>query len=336
MYSLHSNETGQKDETGPPIVKLIRQWGGLSTDALLDPCSQYFLTPKIEGLIGYRKEFGCVVVYGDPVCAPNDTHALAQAFHQSLKGRCKNIIYLTASQSFALWAIQHICQAMVEYGEEIYLDPKFNPQDRQGTHASLVRRKVRHAEKEGISVKEYFPYDLETENAIEQVGKTWQKGRRGAQVHISNIHLFKNRLGKRWFYAQQGEDIVGVVVLNQLKARQGWHLNHLMNCPNAPHGTPEILIISILEHLRNENCPFVSFGALPAEDLGEIIGLTPFSAWTARQAYKIADKIFHLQGHKTFWGKFHPESKPSYLLFCYPKLGLREILAIMRAMNVSF
>jgi lysylphosphatidylglycerol synthetase-like protein (DUF2156 family) len=194
---------------------------------------------------------------------------------------------------------------------------------------------VRHAQHKGVSIKEYLAHDANIEQVIEQVGVSWLKSRRGPQIHISNIYLFDNRIGKRWFYAQQGNQIIGLVVLNQLQARQGWHLNHLMFTSDAAHGTPELLVVSVLEILQGEDCSFVSFGVAPADQLGTISGLSHFSAWTARQVYKIVNKMFHLKGHKMFWGKFHPQTQPSYLLFSQSRIGLREALALMRAMNAS-
>jgi lysylphosphatidylglycerol synthetase-like protein (DUF2156 family) len=324
----------QKDERSH-IVELVRRWGGLTTDALLDPNCQIFSLPQLEGFIGYQLVRGCAIVYGDPICSPSDVPQLAHAFQTSYQGQCKNIIYLMASEKFAQWAIPHLCKASVEYGEEIFLDPHCDPQERHGTHASLVRRKVRHAQHEGVSIREYLVHDGKMEQALEQVSTAWLQSRRGPQVHISNVHLFTDRLGKRWFYAHQEEHIVGVVVLNQVQKYQGWHLNHLMLTPQAPHGTPEFLITSVLEALKSENCSFVSFGVAPVDRLGTLVGLTPLSTWMARHIYHIASKIFHLKGHKMFWGKFYPQTRPSYLLFHQPSIGLREICALMRAMHVS-
>lgn len=326
----------QKNNERLQIVELVRRWGGLATDALLDPQCQHFRIPEIDGFIGYRIECGCAVVFGDPVCAPNDTFQLARAFHKFCQTQYKNIIYLIASEAFAKRSLQCICKAIVEYGEEVFLDPHCNPKERQGTHASLVRRKLRHALQRGVSIKEYIPFDATIEPKLEQVGGAWLKSRKGPQIHISNIYLFEDRIGKRWFYAQKDDQIIGIVVLNQLKAHQGWHMNHLMVTPEAPNGTPELLVVSVLEILKGEDCSFVSFGAAPADELGAIIGLSRFSSWIARQAYNIASKIFHLKGHKMFWGKFHPKTKPSYLVFHQPYIGIRETLALMRATNTSF
>src|SRR5262245_50974937 len=80
----------QRNNERLQIVEFVRRWGGLATDALLDPQCQYFRTPEIDGFIGYRIECGCAVVFGDPVCAPDDTFQLARAFHKFCQTQCKN------------------------------------------------------------------------------------------------------------------------------------------------------------------------------------------------------------------------------------------------------
>jgi lysylphosphatidylglycerol synthetase-like protein (DUF2156 family) len=103
----------------------------------------------------------------------------------------------------------------------------------------------------------------------------------------------------------------------------------------APHGTPELLVVSALEILAQEQCHFVTFGTTPAAQLGEIEGLGKISTWMARQAYQVAKKVFQFQGLKMFWGKFDPQSRRSYLLFSTPRIGPREIVGLTRALNVN-
>jgi lysylphosphatidylglycerol synthetase-like protein (DUF2156 family) len=317
------------------IVEKIRRWGGSASNALLDPACKLFIPSHIDGLLGYRLELGCAIVLGDPVCAPANIPILVHAFNHFCKVRGWKIIYTIASEQFAKWVIGHQGGALVEFGEELILDPHSDPRAKTGVNASLVRRKVRHALNENVKVQEYKGKNQEIEKEIEQVGQAWLNSRRGPQIYISHVNLFENRFGKRWFYAQQEENIIGTLVLNQLQARQGWLLNHLMITPQAPHGTPELLVISALEALQQEGCHFITFGNSPGKELGEIVGLNKINAWLARRAYKIANKIFHLDGKQKFWGKFHPESERSYLIFSNSHISFRELWGLMRALNVS-
>lgn len=317
------------------IVQLIRRWGGLTTDAILDPSTQIFMIPEVEGLIGYRILSGCAVVFGDPVCAPRDIPSLTQAFHRFCAAQKMPVIYLISSESFAKWSINQTCKAIVQFGEELYIDPQNDPRERQGTHASLIRRKVRHAIHEETVVKEHAAGDLSLEQSMLQTARSWLQARKGPQIHISRVRLFEDTHGKRWFYAMQRGRMVGMIVLNHLQARNGWLINHLMITPDAPHGTSELLVISALEALKREGCTYATFGAVPEMRLGEISGLSKMSTWMTRLIYRTAYHVFHLKGHKMFWGKFFPETLPSYLLFSRPQIGYQEIRALMEAMNVT-
>lgn len=324
----------KKDQT-TIILERIRRWGHASSDALLGNAVEYFTLPQIDGLIGYRQERKCIIVFGDPVCPPNDRPELALSFHHFAEQQGSSLIYISASKSFVEWSLMNnVCPKAIEFGEELTIDPHADPRQNTGVAASLVRRKVRHALREGVTFHEYIPEDIETEHSIEEVGKAWLKNRHGPQVYISNVNLFTNRLGKRWFYTSQNDRINGVALLHQLQAKQGWLLNHIMMTPDAPHGISELLVVNILELLAKESCKYITFGSVPASQLGEVHGMSPLSKWMAKMIYQLARRHFHLDSRKIFWDKFHPESQPTYLLFNRPSIGIQELSGLYRALNV--
>lgn len=319
----------------PDLIDIVRRWGGSTVDAVLDPHCRIFQTPGIEGVIGYKQELDCAIVFGDPLSSPENKMPLARAFKRYCLEKNWNSIYIIASKDFADQYRAEEDVALFKYGEELYLDPHDNPINKTGVHASLVRRKTRHATREGVTIQEYSGSDEEVEKQIEQVGLSWLKGREGPQIHISNVHLFENRMGKRWFYALKEQKIIGVVLLNELKAHQGWLLNHLMPIPGASNGTPELLIVSVLNQLAKESCKYITFGSVPAQKLDEVNGLGWASTYFAKLCYAMASRIFYLEGRGMFWRKFMPESKPCYLLFSNPRLSLKDLRALMRALNVT-
>ena len=298
------------------IVEFVRRWGGSTTDAVLDPNMRIFTLPNIEGFVSYRLAVGCAIVFGGPICAETDRAMLTQSFHRHIEEQGKAIVYIAASPTFADWAIQEVCGCMIEFGQELILDPACDPRKNTGTYGSLVRRKVKAALREGVKVHEYLNTgDTALEKEIERVGDLWLKSRHGAQVHISNVYLFQDRMGKRWFYAKKGDSIVGVVCINQLQAHKGWLLNHLMITLDAPTGTSEWLISTVLEVLQREGCRFVTVGMVTVGHLGKIIGLNPSLTWLAKKLFKIISKITRIDGLQTFWGKFQPIGQPVLCAF---------------------
>ena len=318
------------------IIEQVRLWGGGSSDAVLDHHFQFFSTPTVEGLIGYRQEYDCAVVFGDPMCSKENQSSLVEAFHQFCQQKGWSVIYMLATEDFAHKIKQSTKGILIEYGEELFMNPHDDPRKKKGNNASLVRRKERHALHEGVVFKEYNEQNPSIEQAFERVAEEWLKGRKGPQVYISHVRLFEDRLGKRWFYAERNGKIVGVIVANQLQSMNGWLINKLMITPDAPHGTPELLLVQTLETLAQEGAEYVTFGNVPSLKLGRIEGLSTFFTNILRFSFKILIKFFHLEGRKKFWEKFDPQEQSSYIVFAGPDIGIKEIKGLLKALNISF
>jgi lysylphosphatidylglycerol synthetase-like protein (DUF2156 family) len=315
------------------LVEQVRRWGGLTSDAVLDPAMQIYTIPEVDGFIGYRLIGKCAVAFGDPLCKPEDKARLAFAFHYFNLKQKQSVVYISCSESFAKWAIDNVCSTLFEFGQELIFDPPSDPKKKTGNHGSLVRRKVKQAIREGLTVCEHTREDLSIERKIEEVGEAWLQSRKGIQLHISNVYLFADCHGKRWFYAKRGEEIVGVITLNHLQSSEGWLINHLMVTPNAPNGTSEILVATVLETLEREHCPFATVGVVTTETFGEISGLNAFSTWLARVGFCLARKLVNLDGLQTFWGKYSPQGRPTYVLFSRNRVGLRELRGLSKALG---
>lgn len=316
------------------LIECVRRWGGVASNAVLEPNCNTFTTPSIEGMIGYRLENQCAVVFGDPVCNPEDIPSLTKAFHEYCQKNDWSISYLMTSQSFATWAIGHVCEALIEYGEELVVNPILDD-PRKGAKGSLVRRKVKQAIKGNVIVREYKTPSPEMNAHLEEVSHLWLQNRHGPQVFISTIRLFEDPFGKRWFYALQGDKIIGIAIITRLEASQGWLLGRLMTLPDAPNGTPELLVVSLIETLKQEHCPFLSFGVTPSKELGKIEGLNKATTWITYFGYNTARFFFHLDRKKTFWKKFQPKSLSAYLLFNKPKIGFKELIGLKQALNMT-
>lgn len=315
------------------VVELVRRFAGATSDAILDSSMQLFTQEGIEGFVSYRLEAQVAVVFGEPTCRDADKPHLAQAFHEAMQKLSKNVIYITASQKFSDWAIQNVSSTMMEMGEELFLDPMKSPEKEPGPLGSLVRRKTKRALREGVSVEEYQGSHVELEEEIERVGEVWLNHRKGTQFHISNVHLFEDRSGKRWFYAKQENRLVGVVTINRLEAQEGWLLNHLMTVPDAPIGTSELLIISVLDVLRKEGCRSVTVGSATSKKLGKIVGMNPLFCLLARVLFQFGRKLGQLDGLSMFWSKFQPRRQSTFLLFGRRWIGARELVAIKRSIS---
>ena len=317
------------------IVKLVRKWGDVNTDGILDTSCKIYTDPNIAGLIGYRIETGHAVVFGDPVASPSDKLLLAASFQTHCEEQNLGVVYTMVTEDFANWSSANQSGAVVEFGERFILDPQIDPAELRGSKAVLVRKKIKHAIRDGVAIHEYTNNDPNLKQQIEEVADDWLKRRRGPQVYLSRIQLFDDPYGKRWLYAIAGDKVVGLLILNELQSYQGWLLNNVMIKKDAPSGTSELLVITALHILKRENCRFTLIGPIPAKNLGIITGVSKVSSAISRFVYKCAKKVFHLDRHVMFWEKFQPAVERSYLLFPKNNLRLSSIVAILRAFNVG-
>lgn len=315
------------------LAEYIRQWGSAASIKLLEPASQLFTTHAIEGCIGYRIEGKCIAVFGDPVAAPEDKIALTLAFHEWIVSLRKEVVYITVSQEFIEWASHHVCKTVLEIGEELILNPHVDI--KEGSAGRVIRRKTNHARSAGVTIHELFEKAGKLYNAVQEISLAWVRARAGMQIYYTSVEVFEEMERKRYFYALQGGKVVGVVMLYYLDRSSGWVIHMLMTIPDAPPGTPELLISSITETLSREGCSFLSFGVVQAAGLGKVIGLGKLGTWTARTVFRTAQKMFSLEGRRLFWMKFRPQSTRTFVACSRQGMGISELLAIKKTFNVS-
>jgi hypothetical protein len=64
------------------LSNIIQKWGCAPSLALLNPSCRIFKIDGVEGVIGYRIESRCAIVFGDPLCAAENRILLINAFQK--------------------------------------------------------------------------------------------------------------------------------------------------------------------------------------------------------------------------------------------------------------
>lgn len=311
----------------------IEQWGQSTSIALYDSSSHFFCVPGIEGCIGYRSHSKHLVVFGDPLCSPHDIERITYAFASFSKFLNKSVMYVGASQSF----VQHLAcadYAWLSIGNELIINPQERPLYKPGKKASYLRNKYNQAMRNNIIIHEYKGGNESVEKSLENLGQMWVRARKGLQIHLYHVEVFSHRNVKRWFYAIHNNEIVGVLILNTLKAVRGWVLNMLMVKPGSPTFTSEFLMISALESLRLEGYEYVSTGVLPGQLLMHMHGFNSFMTWIMPPLFTLSKTCFRLHEKERYWQKFNPQRKPLFLAINKKYIGLRALCDLMRALHV--
>jgi hypothetical protein len=191
-----------------------------------------------------------------------------------------------------------------------------------------------------VTVREYLgngPPDAELEaQALAALGK-WRAGRKGFQMYLGSPRIFADRPGCRWFIAECGGNLVGVLYMMRVNCTGCWHLIDLVfSTPDAPRHTNELMVVTAFQALREEGEESVCLGVGPKALLGDIQGFGAISSGLARTFYRLANKMVPQHGKTVFWEKFGiAHREPLYLLFQQPRVGIREFRALLKTFNFS-
>lgn len=318
-------------------VELVRRYGGPVSHAALDPSHSIFRAPGIDGLIGFLVVHRCAVVLGDPICDPVHNIALANAFSTYCSNNGWSIIYSTVTATLHTYARER-SYASIEFANLLMANPQHDPEiDHQGHH---LRQHLNHVRRAGVMVREYLGEttpDARLEAQVEAVCEEWLEARQGIQMYLGRPRLFNDKPGRRWFIAERAGKVVGMLSMLRMNYLECHSLiNILFSSPAAPLYTNELMIISALQALREEEIRLVCFGVGPLKTLGRIDGLNCTSQLLSRSIYRLVAKVMNLHDKTLFWEKYHlVRQDPLYLIFQSQHIGLGEINALFRTFHFS-
>jgi len=142
-------------------------------------------------------------------------------------------------------------------------------------------------------------------------------------------------MGRRWFIAQRGGDVIGLLSLLRADNVGGNLVNLVFADPHAPAHTTDLLVSETLRALRDEGAVSVCFGIGPRTEIA-VDGFHPMSVALAKSVYRFGDRLVHFRAKTAFWEKFGPlERAPLFIRFEPPHLGVRECRALFRVFHFT-
>ena len=317
---------------------LIARWGdGAASEAIFDPLCELFRDPMIEGVIGYRILHGYAVVFGHPLAPLQQRYALRSAFETYCRDHGWQSLDIVVDSAWreSLLALDPHSLAF-QFGEEVL----FNPVEYLHQHLKgSLRGRLNIAQRAGISVKEYVHEDPQIERAMVHLAETWLAVRQGPQIYYLHVDLFAQRVTRRWFFAQQNDEIVGLVTLDMVQgsspSSEGWMMHYIMAAPTAPPGTTELLVDQVLRALSLEGCRLLSCAIVPTTQLSQLRGLYPWFGKLVQWTYSLLRNLFNLCGRSRYWKKFPATFCPMHILAKGRWIPPSELYALLQALNVE-
>ncbi len=309
-------------------MDLLKKYGTNSFSSMLlyDELDLIPLT-TVEGGVPMRRNGGIQLVFGEPLCAPENYHAAAQELFAKANKRSP-ILFLGVSDAF-IAATKDLNVSSLPIGDDFIFDPKsYKP---QGNKTKVIRVLRNQAVRAGVTVEEYFheQTDETIEKEIQGVANRWLKSLGRFKAHIQELDLFSAKHEKRFFYARCEGKMVGVISTLPIYGRNGLLFEDVIRDPEAPHGVMELLVLEILEKMKVDGYDAATFGISPRIDTSSLSGSSRFIVSTAA---KFADRFFGLQTLHHFRKKFHTPLEERTHLLKYPGgFGVIDMIRMIRS-----
>ncbi|EKD18052.1 uncharacterized protein L3040_004048 [Drepanopeziza brunnea f. sp. 'multigermtubi'] len=316
-----------------PLEKLIANYGDAANTSWLDKRYQLWRHPSTGAAQGYIVHNNYAIAVGEPLCAKSQYPQVISAYLNYLKQERKELkpLWMIAGPQVEEYLGEKFLWRTFGCIAEERTDPRNNPAAKDKDLA----RKIRHAASEGVKefdlpFNEPIPDDLVQK--IDARIADWKKGRKGTQVHLTEIRPWVDQVHRRYFYSQSGDGTIqALVVLHQLSPQNGYQVKFSLEFPGAPSGTIESLILHSLKAIAaaDPGCKQVTFGTGAMPTLEGARNLSKAKVKALKKAYDTINKQFKLTNKSEFREKMGVRNEPVYV--CYPRggLGAGGIRAIM-------
>lgn len=306
-------------------LALIQRFGRTATAfrALGAGLEHWFLTDARgdRGVVAYYRTPGAMVSAGEPVAAPHEAIAVAEAFVEfAASQHCRVSFFATEG---ILASSPRFRRVML--GEQPVWDPQ-SWADHIANHRSL-REQLRRAKAKGVTVQRLDAAAMREpmrRASLERLIDRWFAARPMARMgFLVEVDPFEWLSQRQSFVAMRGDLPVALLSIVPVPARAGWLFEHLLRDPDAPNGTAELLVHHAMLHLAADGVSWVTLGLAPLAG--------PVSGWL-RTTRSWSRPLFNFDGLAAFKRKLRPQGwEPIYLAYPRERSSMRAMLDGLRA-----
>jgi nondiscriminating aspartyl-tRNA synthetase len=314
-----------------PLEKLIANYGDAANTSWLDKRYHVWRHTSTGAAQGYIIYNNYIISVGSPLCCGSQLPQVVSAYLNHLKedhpGK-KPIWMILSTQLEEYLGEKFEWRTLACIAEE-----RADPRNNRAMQDKDLARKVRHAETEGIKNAEMTsPLTDDFKQKVDARVQDWHKGRKGTQVHLTQIRPWVDETHRRYYYASDGDgNIHAICVLHQLSPQNGYQIKFSLEFPNAPSGTIESLILYSMKMIAaaDAEAKQVTFGtgAMPTLEGGRNLGKNKVKM--LKKAYEGINKQFKLTNKSEFREKMGCWNDPAYVAYPRGGLGAGGIRALM-------
>jgi hypothetical protein len=342
-----SPPTPESFPEGDAVMALLRRHGWVATSfQTLSPGLEYWFSAAGDAVVAYRSTGGSWVAAGSAVCAPERLESVLQEFADAARRHGRRAV-LFAIEDRAIDAVaapppgaKHRF-TWIKIGEQPAFDPR--AWTLAGRPRQTVRAQVHRAANHGVKVREARPDEFRPGAPLRDMAEAligeWRDQRRmSPMAFLVDLHPFREREARRYFVADRGGELVGLLACVPIFARNGWFAEDLIRRPSAPNGTAEALVSAALATFGAEGVEYLTLGlaALSGEpsplDRRAPSGIRPWLPRIFQWSYRHTNFLYSYRGIRAFKEKFRPDRwEPLYLAVTPPSINPRVVIDMLSA-----
>ncbi|KAL4929262.1 aspartyl-tRNA synthetase, cytoplasmic [Aspergillus undulatus] len=323
--------TASSENELQPLEHLIANYGDATATSYGDERFKIWRDMATGAAVSYVvSSNNYVMIPGNPLCDARQYTRIITQFLQWLRRETKyKPIWLMCSSEIETILGEKLGWRSLSCIAEETVEPSRN----QAAVDGELAKKIRRTENEGIKIVTTNQGEMVPDSIREAVDKRiedWKNNRKGTQVHLSEIHPWRDHEHRWYFYAVDKDgNICAFVTLVLISPTYGMQVKYTFDFPGAPNGVIESLITHAIQTAGRTGVKKLTFGAGASTSLTPGHNMHGAKMKMLQHTYDALAKQFHLVRKSEFRAKLGAEDEPLYIAYPPHGLGQRGIRAIL-------
>ncbi len=292
-----------------------------------------WFSPNYDAAVGYVSSGGFRVVAGAPIGEPTRLTEVVAAFEADARRHRQQVCYFGAQEYFLEMLTDRSPEAQLLLGAQPAWDPRSWPEIVK--RKSSVRAQIARARNKHVSVMPWRPEQATNHSGLCRCLDEWLDGRGLPPMHfLVEPDTFDNLCDRRVYVAERDHHTVGFLIASPVPLRNGWLIEHMVRCGDAPNGTSELLLDAAMHHLNASGATYVTLGLSPLSQRANVSSQDQpiWLRWLLDATRSLGQRFYNFDGLDAFKAKFLPDYwEPLYAITSERRISPRTIYAIAGA-----
>jgi len=316
------------------LLDLLAKHGrNLHSFMVLEPGLSVWFTE--DAAVAYAEHGGYWVAVGGPICASEQTLAVANGFRAAASAAGCKVVFFGVTQPLVDRLAGTAYDSLM-----VGLAAVWNPSSWAEVvrNAEKLRNRLSKASRTGLVVR-LLNSDEVAEGAplrseLVRIVDSWADQKALPPMgFMVTLELFQHATLRRYFVVESGGAVQGFAVCVPIFGRNGWLLEDMILRPTAPSGSSEALVDAVMRRLCDEGAQVVSLGmvALAGLDAGESAGRHTVLTWILRFCSRTMGWLYNFEGLYRFRNKMKPAEWERVFVVSSGPVSFWTIRAILMA-----